>query len=68
MCLSELKVLPGESLYIGDGNCEELRGAKDVGMTTVLTIRVVKKIWPKKIDERRRYADYEVDELNELFD
>ncbi len=68
MCLNELGVLPGESLYVGDGNCDELRGAKEIGMTTVLTIRVIKKIWPERIDGRKKYADYEIDELKELFE
>lgn len=67
MCFSKLQVLPEESLYIGDGNCDELKGAREIGMTTVLTIRVIKKIWPERIDERRKYADYEIDELKELF-
>lgn len=68
ICLSELGVLPGEAIFVGDGGSTELRGAKELGMTTVLTTQVIKNIWPEKIDERRKYADYEIDELKGLFE
>ena len=68
ICLSELGVLPGEVLYIGDGGSEELRGAKELGMTTVLTTHVIKNIWPEEVDKRRKYANYEIDNLKGLFE
>lgn len=68
ICLNELGVSPGETVFVGDGNCDELKGAKEIGMTTVLTTRIIKKIWPEKIDKRRKYADYEIDELKELLE
>ncbi len=68
ICLNELGVLPGETIFVGDGGSEELRGAKELGMTAVLTTHVIKNIWPEKIDERRKYADYEIDDLKGLFE
>lgn len=68
ICLSELGVLPREAIFVGDGGSTELRGAKELGMTTVLTTQVIKNIWPEKIDERRKYADYEIDELKGFFE
>ena len=67
-CLKELNISARESLYVGDGSCDELRGAKEVGMTTVLITYIIKQIWPEKITEHRKYADYEIDKLSELLE
>ena len=66
LSLKELKVNPTECLFIGDGGSDELRGAKEIGMSTVLVTYVIEKIWPEKIDERKLYADFEISELKEL--
>lgn len=68
ICLKKLGVLSHECVFVGDGGCGELRGAKELGMTTVLTTHVIKIIWPEKIKENRKYADYEIDELKELLE
>ncbi|MDH4211150.1 MAG: HAD family hydrolase [candidate division WOR-3 bacterium] len=65
-CLEELGVLPEEALYIGDGGSDELKGAKEVGMTTVMTIHVIKHFWPERIAKAREYADFEIDGLAEV--
>ncbi|UCG30019.1 MAG: HAD family hydrolase [candidate division WOR-3 bacterium] len=65
-CLDELGVLPGETLYVGDGGSNELKGAKEIGMTTVMTIHVIKHFWPERIAKAREYADFEIDGLKEL--
>jgi putative hydrolase of the HAD superfamily len=67
ICLKELNVSPEDSIFVGDGGSDELKGAKEVGMTTVLTTHVIKYLWPEKIEERRKYADYEIDGIDELF-
>ncbi len=67
LCLKKLGVKPAHCLYIGDGGSNELQGAQSCGMTTVLTIRVIKDLWPGKVDMRRRYADHEIDAWDELF-
>lgn len=67
LCVKKLGVEPADCLYVGDGGSDELRGAKAYGMATVITIRVIKDVWPEKIDERRRYADHEIDAWDEFF-
>ncbi len=65
-CLDELGVLPEHVLYVGDGGSNELKGAKEVGMTTVMTTHVIKQFWPERVAEGRQHADFQIDELNEL--
>jgi len=65
-CLKELGVLPAEALYVGDGGSDELKGAKEVGMTTVMTIHVIKHFWPERIARGHQYADFEIDGVHEL--
>lgn len=67
LCMKKLQVNQMDCLYIGDGGSDELRGAKACGMTTVLTTRVIKDLWPEKIDKRRSCADYEIDAWDGLF-
>jgi putative hydrolase of the HAD superfamily len=67
LCIEKLGVVPEDCLYVGDGGSDELLGAKKLGMTTVMTTRVIQKIWPDKIKERELDADYIICELSELF-
>ena len=67
LCMKKLGVNPAQCLYVGDGGSNELQGAHLCGMTTVLTIRVIKDLWPDKIDERRKHADHEINIWDELF-
>jgi putative hydrolase of the HAD superfamily len=68
LCIKKLGVMSGECLFVGDGGSDELAGAKAFGMRTVMTTRIIKKIWPEKIDERRPQADFIIDELDELLE
>ena len=61
VALSALKVRPEVVLYVGDGGSDELRGAKDIGMTTVLTTHVIKEFWPERVIKARKHADHEID-------
>ena len=65
-CLEELRIRPEQALYVGDGGSDELKGAKEVGMTTVMTIHVIKHFWPERITRARQYADFEIDGVHEL--
>lgn len=65
-CLKELHVLPQESIFVGDGGSDELKGAKVVGMTTILVTQMVKDIWPERIIAAKKYADYEINYIREL--
>jgi putative hydrolase of the HAD superfamily len=66
IALRELKIRPEDVLYVGDGGSDELRGAKETGMTTVLTIHVIKEFWPERVVKARKYADHEVDGIGGL--
>jgi len=65
-CLRTLEVSPEEAIFVGDGGSNELKGAKELGMTTVMTTGIIEKIWPEKIDERKDFADYIIRDLKEL--
>jgi len=66
ICLQELNVLPEECIYVGDGGSDELKGAKELGMTTVMTIHVIKHFWPERIAAARVHADQVFDGIEEL--
>jgi putative hydrolase of the HAD superfamily len=65
-----LEPAPGESpercFYAGDGGHEELRGAREAGMTTILTTEYIERVWPEKIPALRESADYEVAKLEDI--
>lgn len=64
--LNELGVEARHVLYVGDGGSDELRGAKEMGMDTVLTTHVIRQFWPERIAKARQYADFEVNDLIEI--
>ena len=65
-CLEDMRIRPEQALYVGDGGSDELKGAKEVGMTTVMTIHVIKHFWPERIARARKDADFEIDGVHEL--
>ncbi len=67
-CLKELHARPEECVYVGDGGSDELRGAKEVGMTTVMTVHVIKHFWPERIAANRVHADHVIDGIEELLE
>lgn len=64
--LNTLQVKADDAIFVGDGGSEELRGAKNLGFTTVMTTEYTSRLWPGKIDARRQYSDYVVDDLRKL--
>jgi putative hydrolase of the HAD superfamily len=66
MSLKELKIDSKEAVFIGDGGSDELIGAKKAGLTTIMITGIIKELWPEKIPDRRKWADYEIEFLNEL--
>jgi putative hydrolase of the HAD superfamily len=64
--MKQLRVEAHECLFIGDGGSMELKGAQDVGMSTILMTGIIKEIWPSRIDERKQYADLVMENLVEL--
>jgi len=66
VCLDGLALSPGECLYVGDGGSNELVGAKDVGLRTVLMSGVIAELWPERIPERIGIADHHIKALPEI--
>lgn len=65
-CVDELGVTPAECVFVGDGGSEELAGARNVGMATIMIAGFIRDVWPDRIEERRRSADTMIEHLNEL--
>lgn len=66
LSLKELGVGPGDAMFVGDGGCNELAGARSLGITTVMITGVIREIWPELIPERLLHADYVIEKLTEL--
>jgi putative hydrolase of the HAD superfamily len=66
LSLRELAVAPDESLFVGDGGSEELRGAREAGLASVMITGHISQMIPEKIAERREHADFMIDSLEEL--
>ena len=66
ICLGELGVEPVDSVFVGDGGSDELRGARELGITTVMMTGVIKQLWPERIEPRLPYADFVIERLDEL--
>jgi putative hydrolase of the HAD superfamily len=64
--LDALGARPAETLFVGDGGSDEHRGARAVGMQTVLVTRYLRQWWPDKVEERRRHADWEFEDVAEF--
>lgn len=64
--MKELGVTSQESVFIGDGGSNELKGAKEAGLTTIMITGVIQELWPGKISERKKWADYVIERIEEL--
>lgn len=65
-CTDKLGIDPAECLFVGDGSCGELPGAKEVGMTTVFTSEFIQRLWPEVVKERIGTADFHITNINQL--
>jgi putative hydrolase of the HAD superfamily len=59
-CLDGLALSPGECLYVGDGGSNEMVGAREVGLRTVLVSGVIAELWPERIPSRIKITDHHV--------
>ncbi len=64
--LNDLGVEPEESLFVGDGGSDELRGAAAIGMTPVLMTRHLAQEHPERIPERQPLVRYSVETIADL--
>ena len=63
--MQNLKVLPDESLFVGDGGSNELFGAKSAGMKTIFTEALENKNGEKR-NNIMKYADYHINNFAEI--
>jgi putative hydrolase of the HAD superfamily len=66
--LEAVGVKPEEAIFVGDGGSDEHRGARAVGMQTVLVTRLFGQWWPHIIEERRPHADWEFEDVAAFVD
>jgi putative hydrolase of the HAD superfamily len=66
MALRQLGAGPSEAIFIGDGGSEELRGARALGITTVMIAGIIRELWPERIPARQKDADFVIERLGEL--
>ena len=66
-CMSELGVTAKECLYVGDGGSNELSGAKNCGITTVLTEFLTVKDSATR-ENILKSADFVVQDFKQLID
>jgi FMN phosphatase YigB (HAD superfamily) len=50
-------------LFVGDGGSDEHRGARAVGIRSVLVTRLLATWWPERVAERRTHADWEFEDV-----
>ena len=68
LALDSLGISPADALFVGDGGSNEHRGARDLGMQTVLVTRFASH-WPSEVLEARRpYADFELPDVPALIE
>ncbi len=53
-------------VFVGDGGGSELQGARACGLTTVMTIEIIGEYYPNLIPERKPFADFVIESLDEL--
>lgn len=66
--LSELDVKSSEALFVGDGGSDELKGAKSVGLTTVMMAGIIRKTDPQLLAQRAPFADFRIDHIADLLE
>ena len=66
LALDKMKVKADECVFVGDGGSNELRGARECGMKTIMMTQYSKKYWPEKIPVLMKDADYIVNSIMEI--
>ncbi len=68
LALEALGTPPEQAWFAGDGGSDELRGARDIGLTSVLVTHVLDEIAPHRVVERRAHAHHVVRGIDDLAD
>lgn len=61
--LEAIGAVPADAVFVGDGGSDEHRGARAVGLQTVLVTRFLEIYWPERVAERRAHVDWEFEDV-----
>lgn len=56
---------PEQCIFIGDGGSNELKGAKELGIKTILTTYLLKRN-EEELNKLNEFADYHIKEFREI--
>ena len=65
IALKRMNVNPQNSIFIGDGGSDEIKGAKELGMKTIFTEYLLKRD-KSQHDEINTFADYYINDFKEI--
>lgn len=65
IALEQMNTSPENCFYIGDGGSEELRGAKESGIRTILTGYLLKRE-ETQLSRLKKFADYYIEDFAEI--
>ncbi len=65
-CLHRLGLSASECIYVGDGGGNELFGAREAGLYTVLFTGVIEDLWPERIPNLALSAQARITRLSEI--
>lgn len=66
LALKRLGFPPDACLFAGDGGHSELKGAREAGLHTCLTVEYITRLWPEKISALKLWADYIIENLEQI--
>ncbi len=64
--LTALGVTARDTWFVGDGGSDEHRGARAVGMTHVLVLHLLRRVWPDRIEERAAHAAHVFENIEDV--
>lgn len=67
VALKKMNVNPEECIFVGDGGGDELKGAKELGIKTILTGYLLKRD-RKQHESIKEFADYYIEDFKEIKD
>ncbi|OOM73891.1 pyrophosphatase PpaX [Clostridium puniceum] len=67
IALNKMNAKPEECIFIGDGGYSELKGAKKLGMKTILTTYLLKRD-EEQLNKLNEFADYHIKDFRQIED
>lgn len=65
IALNKMNVKPEQCIFIGDGGSNELKGAKELGIKTILTTYLLKRN-EEELNKLNEFADYHIKDFREI--